>query len=253
MSRPQTYRTEALVLHQTRTGEADRILTFYSPSLGKSRAVARGVLRPTSHLAGHLEPFSRSTLLVARARNLDIVTQAETLESFPQVRGDLARGASAICGFELIERLTEDAADSQRIYALLVEFLRWLENGDPDLPLRYFELRLLAISGFGPELYQCLGCSRRVEPEVNGFNAPAGGVLCPECAASRYGSRQVSVNALKVMRAFQAGDLEQCRRVRVEGGLARELEGLMRYYLPVIAERELKAVAFVDNVRATRP
>lgn len=253
MSRPQTYRTEALVLHQVRTGEADRILTLYSPGLGKTRAVARGVLRPTSHMAGHLEPFSRSTLLFARARNLDIVTQAETIESFPQVRDDLARAASAICGFELLDRLTEGAADSQRIYSLLVEFLRWLENGDPDVPLRYFELRLLAISGFGPELYQCLGCTRRVEPEVNGFSAAAGGVLCPECATGHYGSRAVSVNALKVMRLFQAGDPDQSRRVRVEAGLARELEGLMRYYLPVVTERELKAVAFVDNVRATRP
>lgn len=252
MSKPRTYRTEALVLHQLRTGEADRILTLYTPGLGKTRAVARGVLRPTSHLAGHLEPFSRSTLLIARARNLDIVTQAETAESFPQVRGDLARAASAMCGFELLDRLTEDAADSHQIYALLLAFLRWLEQGDPDIPLRYFELRLLAISGFGPELYQCLACARRLDPEVNGFSAEAGGVLCPECAKANAGARPISVNALKVMRLFQAGDAEQSRRVRVEDGLARELEGLMRYYLPVITERELKAVAFVDNVRATR-
>src|SRR5438876_1017378 len=89
VTRPQTYRTEAVVLHAVRTGEADRILTIFSPTIGKVRAVARGVLRPTSHLSGHLEPFSRSSLLIAHARNLDIVTQAETLESFPTIREDL--------------------------------------------------------------------------------------------------------------------------------------------------------------------
>ena len=79
---PRVYRCEAVVLRQRRLGEADRILTLYTPQLGKLDAVAKGVRKQTSRKAGHLEPFTLTALLVAGGRNLDIITQAETVESF---------------------------------------------------------------------------------------------------------------------------------------------------------------------------
>jgi DNA repair protein RecO (recombination protein O) len=89
------YRTEGIVLKGYDFGEADRILTLYTPQLGKLRAVAKGMRRTKSRMGGHLDLFTRSNLLVARGRQLDIVTQAETIESFASMRTDLLR---ALCG-----------------------------------------------------------------------------------------------------------------------------------------------------------
>ena len=93
--RERLYRTEAIILRRQDFGEADRLLTLYTPGLGKRRVLAKGVRKPTSRKAGHVELFTHSRLLIAKGKSLDIVTQAETTNSFLQVWGELARVSCA--------------------------------------------------------------------------------------------------------------------------------------------------------------
>ncbi|MFQ5886561.1 MAG: DNA repair protein RecO, partial [Anaerolineae bacterium] len=86
MQRERLYRAEAIVLRRMNLGEADRLLTLYTPEWGKIRVVAKGVRKPTSRKAGHLELFTHSRLLIAKGRSLDIVTQAETITPFLPLR-----------------------------------------------------------------------------------------------------------------------------------------------------------------------
>ena len=89
--RARVYRTEAIVLRRTDFGEADRLLTVYTPDRGKLRLIAKGARKPTSRKSGHVELFSRGQFLVAVGRELDIITQAETLEPFRPLRENLLR------------------------------------------------------------------------------------------------------------------------------------------------------------------
>src|SRR5579859_8162739 len=120
---PRVYSTEAIVLRRTDFGEADRILTLFSPTYGKLRAIAKGSRRTTSRLAGHLEPFTRTQLLLATGRELDIVTQAEGRERLDHLRADAWYVA------ELVDRFLEDADPHPRLYARFVHTLRLLDDG----------------------------------------------------------------------------------------------------------------------------
>ena len=60
MTKPRTYQTPAIVIKKTKLGEADRILTFYTPEMGKIQGVAKAVRKPSSKLSGHLEMLSYS-------------------------------------------------------------------------------------------------------------------------------------------------------------------------------------------------
>ena len=86
MQRSRIYKTEAIILKQIPIGEADRIFTLFTANLGKIKAVAKGVRKPKSRIGGHLEPLSHCSLMIARGRNLDIISSAETLNSFPKVK-----------------------------------------------------------------------------------------------------------------------------------------------------------------------
>jgi DNA repair protein RecO (recombination protein O) len=106
--RLRLHKTEAIVLKQMDLGEGDRIVTFYTPGQGKLRAVAKGIRKPKSRLAGHLEPLTRCRVLVHKGRELESVSQSETIESNLPLREDLRLLTSGVYMAELVERFTQE-------------------------------------------------------------------------------------------------------------------------------------------------
>src|SRR5215218_1163798 len=167
-AREHLYKSEAIVLKRIDLGEADKILTIFTPNHGKLRVVAKGVRKVTSRLAGHVELFTRSQMLLAKARNLDIVTQSETMDAYRPLHDDLSRIAHASYAAELLDALTPDAHENYPVYKLTAETLRLLsEDADADRVLRWFELQLLGYMGYAPELAKCVECRNDLAPTVN--------------------------------------------------------------------------------------
>lgn len=246
----KVYKTEAVVLKGMNLGEADRILTFYTPNYGKIRAVAKGVRRAKSKLAGHVEPLTHSVMMLARGRDLDIVSQSQTLDSFLPLRNDLWRISCAIYAAELVERFTPEHAENYNLFRLLVDTLRRLsEPSLGALVLRYFEIKLLDCLGYRPELRECVACRESLRPMVNFFSASGGGGICPRCHGSEPVFRRLSLGALKVLRFMQDKDYSEVSRVRLHPSLSLELEHLLREYIRYLLEREVKSVAFMDSLR----
>ena len=250
MSRERLYRTEAIILRRSDFGEADRLLTFFTPHRGKLRAVAKGARKPTSRKSGHLELFCHTRLLLARGRNLDIVTQAETVEPFLPLREDLLRTTYAYYAAELVDRFLGDEDENRPVFDLLLSVFGWLGQAD-DLALatRFFELRLLALVGYQPQFFQCVSCQTRIEPAINFFHPGEGGVLCPRCGEGRSEASLLSLNALKVLRFLQTRDYDTIRLLRVRPLLHAELEAIMLHYITYTLERDLKSVGFLRHLR----
>jgi DNA repair protein RecO (recombination protein O) len=247
---PRIYRTEAIVLRQRRLGEADRIVTFFSPQLCKIDAVAKGVRKQTSRKAGHLEPLSWTSLLLATGQNLDIITQSETVESFLPVREDLQRLARGLYVCELVDRSTGERVENYPVFRLLAETLRRLAGSDAiDLAVRFFELHLLEELGYRPRLGVCVSCSGALTPVTNGFSPALGGVVCPACWQSSPGLLRLSVTCLKLLRLLQSGRFEDAARLRIGPDLATELESVLRGYLRYVLERSPRSLDFVEAVR----
>ncbi|MCK5427979.1 MAG: DNA repair protein RecO [Anaerolineales bacterium] len=252
MAKPRVYKTEAIVLKRTNLGEADKILSLYTPNLGKIRAVAKGVRRPKSKLGGHVETLTRSSMMLAKGRNLDIITQSQTIDSFLPLRSDLWQTSCALYTAELVDRFTEEHIENYPVYKLLLSTINSIvEADDIDLLLRYFEIHLTSFMGYKPQLHSCINCKKELEPVENYFSASGGGVLCPNCRAAEPRVRPLSLNALKVMRLFQGSNYEQARKVKLNPGLSKELETTMREYIRYILEREVKSVEFLDQLRRT--
>ncbi len=129
----RVYQTEAIVLKRIKLGEADKILTLYSPTIGKFRAVAKGVRRPKSRLGGHVELLTRTSLLVAHGQNLDIVTQAQLVEPYLGLRDHLPAAGLAMYLAELVDQFTEERLANAPLYVLLAEALRRLAGVDVDV------------------------------------------------------------------------------------------------------------------------
>ncbi|MFA4836021.1 MAG: DNA repair protein RecO [Dehalococcoidia bacterium] len=247
---PKTYKTEAIVLKHINLGEADRILTLYTSSFGKVRAVAKGVRRITSRLGGHVEPLTHCSLMLNRGHQLDIVTQSQTIESFLPIRNDLWLTAQALYLVELTDAFTYEQVENYPVYKLLLDALNHLARIRPATPLlRYFELQLVGYIGYQPQLRECLNCQSPIEPAENFFSSSGGGILCPDCVSSEPVVRPVSVNALKVLRLLQRTDWATAGRLHLNPDLSKELERLMQGYIRYLLEREIKSTGFLDRLR----
>ncbi|MDQ3929933.1 MAG: DNA repair protein RecO, partial [Chloroflexota bacterium] len=158
-AREHLYKSEAVIIKRSDLGEADKILTIFTSHFGKLRVVAKGVRKVSSRLAGHVELFTRSQMLLAKARNLDIVTQSETLDSYRPLHDDLDRVAHAYYAAELFDSLTPDELESYPVYRLMVEGFGLLSSdAEPSRVLRWMELQLLGYLGYAPELTKCVEC-----------------------------------------------------------------------------------------------
>jgi DNA repair protein RecO (recombination protein O) len=147
----RTYRTEAIILKRLNLGEADRLLTVFSKHYGKLRLMAKGVRRLSSRKKGHLELFSQSRLFIAKAKNLDLITEAETVHNFPQLRKNLSHVQTAYLFCELIDQLTAEGQEHQAVYQLLLSSFLQLDRQSiaPDRLIVFFEKKLLQLLGFG--------------------------------------------------------------------------------------------------------
>ena len=251
MKEARSFRLEAVVLRHADWGEADRILTLYSRERGKVRAIAKGARKIRSRKAGHLEPFTRVALQLAKGRDLLIVTQADTLDPYLALGADLVKTGYASYAVELLDRFTyEDESENYAIFLLLTEVLtRIATDPDPWLALRYYEVRLLDLLGFRPHLFECANCGEPIQPVDQFFSPAAGGVLCPKCGAGLPGAWSVSMQALKVFRHLQRSSYPQAQRLHPTPAVQNELEVLIQKYLTYLLERGLNSPAFIKEIK----
>ncbi len=253
MTKPRFYKVEAIVLRASPLGEADRLLTLFTPTMGKLKAVARGVRKPTSKLGGHLDPLTRSSLTLVRGQTLDIVSGADMLESFATVKSNLPRLSRAIYLSEVVDDLNPLEYPNPGAYGLFLEGLRVLATeADGELVRRYMELQFMNHAGFSLELLQCVECHCRIVPKEHAFSSGAGGVLCPACSQSYSDARPISLEALKVLRFFSTATLPSAVGVRIKPLLHQELAEIMDSYVRYTLERELRSAAFVRSVTHPR-
>lgn len=241
---------EAIVLRHQDYGEADRFLVLYSREKGKLRAIAKGVRKPRSRKAGHLEPFTRVSLQLARGRDLMIVTQAETVETHLPIRDDLLLATYGSYVVELLDRFTYEEGENRAMYRLLSNTLKRLcTSEEPGLVVRYYEVRMLDLLGFRPQLFHCVNCEEQIQAEDQYFSAQRGGVVCPRCVGNVPGTRPVSMDALRYLRHHQRSSYGEAMRAGPSPSVAREMEHLLQYYLTYLLERCLNSFEFLRRVR----
>ncbi len=239
------YRAEAVVLRTHKLGEADRIITLLTRSHGLVRAVAKGVRRTSSRWGSRLEPFTHVDLQLAEGRNLDVVTQAETISPFSSHLGaDYESYTAGTAMLETAERLIiEERQPSVQQFLLLVGGLRALTSGEhrSGQVLDSYLLRSLSVAGYAPSFDGCARCG--VEGPHRSFNPSAGGMLCAACRLP--GSATPAAETVALLGALLAGDWALVHAA--EPRHQREATGLVAAYLQWHLERGLRSLVYVER------
>ena len=196
------YRDTAVVLRTYKLGEADRIVVLLTEHHGKVRAVAKGVRKTMSRFGARLEPMSHVRLLLAQGRDLDIVSQAEAVESLAPMMADLDHLTAGIAVLEAADQMSLDREPNANLYRMVVGALRTIGDQGAALVVPAFFWKLLALEGVRPQLDLCVRCGE--DNVLVSFDMQQGGALCRNC---RSGA-PLSEEALELMRMILGGRLK---------------------------------------------
>ena len=240
------------MLESKSLGEANLMVTVLTSEDGKLRAVARGARKTTSKLVGHLEPLTRVEMLLNRGAGFHYVSQVQVLDSFLPLKAGLGGLTRGLYLAELASWYAVEEAPGTSIYNLLLDGLRVLPDCDnPEVVLRCFEMQLLKVSGFMPELYSCVDCAEELLPRNHQFSPEAGGVLCNQCRPTNVVVRPLSLDALKVLRFLSNTNLSDSDRLRLDGSLSEEVNRLLSLLLSYWPDNEIRSRRFMDHVQVS--
>lgn len=149
-----TYKCQGIVLKRRNLDEADRIFVIFTDKYGKRVAKAKGVRKILSKLAGHLEPFILSELHIHESNHnaIDTILGASSLDVFNNIRSDIRKLSLAYYFAELVDQTMQEKEVNEPLWELLKDVLDKLDKGDLKLLPTFFELNLLKLIGFMPNL-----------------------------------------------------------------------------------------------------
>jgi DNA repair protein RecO (recombination protein O) len=235
------YHDRGVVLRTYKLGEADRIVSILTRGHGKVRAVAKGVRKTKSRFGARLEPVSHVDLLLYEGRGeLDIVSQAETLDVFRPLRDDLDRLARAVALLEAADQLALEREVNSRLYEMLVGALRTLATRDAPLVVPGFLLKALALEGYRPQVEGCVACGS--EGPLVSWAMEEGGL---RCTAHRQGPA-VSPEAVVVLQDMLGGRLTAAL-AETRPPVVSEVDHLVVRAFEHHVERRLRSVGTLDR------
>ena len=240
----------AIVVRHVNYDEADRFITFLTPFQGKVSALAKGVRKISSRKAGHLQPFTYVDVQLTKSKGASwLVTQVQTIEAYPEITASLEKTVRASCVLELAERFSLENVENVQLFQLTLDSLRRIAMLEDTIPVqRYFDIQLLSLTGYRPQLFECVRCRKKIQPEDQFIHYELGGVLCPECGYLTRDARPVSMKTLKYLRYYQTHSFPEAAAAGWPEDIRMESENLLTGYQTYILERKTNSQKFLEGL-----
>ena len=245
---------KGIILRKLDCRENDRLFVIYTDELGKIEAVAKGVRKIKSKMAGHLELFSIVNLMVAPGKNYYQIAGAERAKNFLNIKSDLVKTVLASFCLEVVDIFTKPEHADLKIYELLHGMLEIFDDGKIKNFLKlyalskFFVLKLMAPLGWTPELYTCVKCKKKIVPNGNFFDASRGGLLCGQCGKTAL---PISTAAIKILRFVLQNDFEKIAALKISRGHIKEIAKIIDTFFAMHQDRELKSAMWINHLTRT--
>lgn len=240
-------KTQGIVIKQLDYGEADKILTVLTKEAGKISVIAKGIRKPLSKWAGHLELFVLADLVLIEGRNFYIFSEAESKNFFPALRESLKSSGLAYFLAEILNKTLGEDEPQPKTFDLFLETLDKIGRHPNEIILPYFIFNLFGILGFRPEVGRCVICAEDLKEAKHLWNSILGGIICA-CSTDKNNGIHLSSETIKVLRLILTQD-KRVFNLRLPDELLRELKIIAENFLETLAEKKFKSQEFLEKVK----
>lgn len=240
---------EAIVIRTRDYGETHQVVVLYTRNYGKVSVMAHGVKKTKSRLSGVVQLLTHGHYLFYTGRGMGTLKQGEVITSHSKLRSDILLMSYAAYIAELLDRLTDDKETNRLLFHLLAKILFFLETGkDADILCRIFEIKLLSIAGYRPQLDACIHCGESDKPYY--FSVLRGGLLCIDCHGKDAHAFVISPATARLLRLFLHMNIDRLGDIRVTQATNDELERIMYDYTDYHTDLFLKSRVFLQQMKA---
>lgn len=244
--------TKGIVLRETETKDADKILTVLTAERGKIAVIARGARRKGCKFAACAQPLAYSEWTLYQKGEWYYVNEGATLELFNGLRQDLDAMALGFYLAELTESVTTEEAPHGELLSLLLNGLYAISTLGKSLPLvkAAFELRLLCLAGYEPLADACAYCGRP-EPEGPYFDVTQGVIRCAACGAGeRQRAMPLCRDSLAALRHAVYGDPKRLYSFTLGSEAQKRLSAAAEAFVTAQLERGFRTLDFYKSVQS---
>lgn len=244
------YKVTGFVIREMNLGEADKLITIFSKKHGKLHAIAKGARKISSKLLAGTRLFTVSEFVLYKGRNLFTVTQCEPKTSFPYLSDDMNRFFYACYLAEIVDKVTESRSPEPMLFDIFFDTMAFLNNVTDvkltELVVRYFEIKLLDLFGYKPEMECCVSCGKCVAvPKF--FNPYKGGVLCDDCSVIGEDLIKLDTATIHLMKFLINCNIKQVKNVRVSNVVLEQLEYFINRFIAYIFERDFRTIELLKR------
>lgn len=244
------YSSEAVLLKRVKYSEADLVVTFLTKDSGKLSGLAKHAMKSRKRFGNILSSVSLLNLdyTASPGRDLVMLEKGSIIRSFDMVADDVYLLALAGHGLELTDNFCPDHDPLPSVFELLVWYLLSLDDGQNPQEMNFiFHLRLLALSGFAPNISSCGLCGKIPDPDTAMFlSSEQGGLVCQNC---RKRGIHVSPGSLKLMELVMTLPLDKVRRARISLAVLSEVSPFLEDHTRQIIGKELKSTRFLLQMK----
>lgn len=243
------YKTEGIVIRTIDYGESHKIITLYTKEHGKLSLMARGAKKPKSRLSAISQLFTYGLFLFFRSNpeKMGTLSQGERLKSFKAIRHDLVRTAYASYFAELVDKMMADDEHHPDLFPLLLTLFSQLDEGkDPAFLARLFELKMIVLGGYRPEVERCVICKKEEGPFL--FSVKEGGILCTACQGRDLEALSLGENGLKLLRFLYHFNPARLGQVKVRPATLESLRLVLWQFMDEHTPLRLKSRPFLEQV-----
>jgi DNA repair protein RecO (recombination protein O) len=251
------FKTPAVVLYSMDFAEWDKLVTLYTRDFGKIKGIAKGAKRSRKRFGSGLEPLTYSTLSFFEKERSSLVrlNHCDIVESYPGIHDDVLRVGYASYLGELINEMTAEKEVNKELFQLFINFLGLLnEPLFREEFIRIFELRLLSLSGYQPELGRCVMCGKEVSGEGEyRFSLRKGGLTCSDCFKGPHEYPPLSGGTIKMLQRAQTISLDKITRLFFSPQALEESRRVLLRFIEYHLEKPLKSPRVLEHLGAYQP
>lgn len=240
--------TQGVVLRSTNIKESDRMLTIFSPELGKLSVLSRGCRKPKSRLLSMSQLFCYGDLILQPYRDILILQEAEVKNAYFDIRKDLERLSYATYILNLTEDIINTGEGNLPVFTLLLHGLTYLSYSDmkaEDITLVY-ELKLLDMIGYRPEVDCCMICGAKPVNNIR-FSSADGGILCERCHDNGISGSIIHMETLQAMRYVLDIDMSQIKLLKFLPEVREQLNKILPEYIEQKLDKKFKSRDFLNS------